>query len=87
MSIGGMPQTSFLLLHGQLVPVNLHSVPQGHPQIGLLLRRHALPSPLNVRECRVGNSVRLTRLLVFADAGDGWGAQSTGADGGREEGG
>ena len=30
-------RTSLLLLHGQLLPVSLHAVPQRHPEVGLLL--------------------------------------------------
>ena len=54
--------TSLLLLQRQLSPVRLHPIPQRHPQIRLLLRRHALPSLLDVRQCRVGDGVRLSLL-------------------------
>ena len=33
----GIVRTSLLLLHGQLLPVGLHAVPQRHPEVGLLL--------------------------------------------------
>lgn len=33
-------RTSLLLLHSELLPVGLHTVPQRHPEISLLLRRH-----------------------------------------------
>ena len=49
--------TSFLLLKGQLGPALLHAVPQGHPQLGLLLGRHGLPSLLDVGERRLGDGV------------------------------
>lgn len=49
--------TSFLLGEREVVPVFLHAVPQGHPQVGLLARRHALPSLLNVGERRVRDGV------------------------------
>jgi hypothetical protein len=45
--------TSFLLLQCQLGPVRFHSIPQGHPELRLLLRWHSLPSLLHVRERRV----------------------------------
>ena len=38
--VGGFLRTSLLLLHGELLPVGLHAVPQRHPEISLLLRRH-----------------------------------------------
>lgn len=50
-------RTSLLLLKSQLSPVGLHAVAESHPQIGLLLRWHALPSLLNVGEGWVGYSV------------------------------
>lgn len=46
-------RTSLLLLHGQLVPVRLHTVTQLHPQIGLLLGRHGFPALLDAGEGRV----------------------------------
>lgn len=73
-------RTSFLLLDGQLVPVHLHPISQGHPQISLLLRRHAFPSLLDVGKCRVRNGMRLTRLLIFANTvGDSGSTEGTGA--------
>lgn len=53
----GTPPTGLLLLQGQLLPVALHAVAQGHPQIGLLLERHSLPSLLDVAEGRVGQGL------------------------------
>ena len=56
-------RTSLLLLQSELVPVGAHAIPQSHPELGLLLRGHGLPSLLNVRKGRVGNSVSLAGLL------------------------
>lgn len=50
-------RTGLLLLDCQLVPVALHAVAQGHPEVGLLLEGHALPSLLDVGEGRVGDGV------------------------------
>lgn len=50
-------RTSLLLLESQVLPVDLHAVTQSHPEIGLLLERHALPSLLDVGEGRVGDGV------------------------------
>jgi len=41
---------SFLLLRRQLHPISLHTIPQRHPQIRLLLRRHRLPPLLDIRQ-------------------------------------
>jgi hypothetical protein len=60
-------RTGLLLLHGQLLPVQLHAVPERHPQVGLLLWGHVLPSLLDVGEGRVGDGVRLAGLLDLAD--------------------
>ncbi|KAL2276900.1 hypothetical protein FJTKL_00368 [Diaporthe vaccinii] len=49
--------TGLLLLEGQIGPVLLHAVAQSHPQLSLLLQRHALPSLLDVGQGRVGNGV------------------------------
>lgn len=62
----GIVRTSLLLLHGQLLPVSLHAVPKRHPQIGLLLRGHVLPSLLDVGEGWVGDGVGLAGLLELA---------------------
>lgn len=35
------------------MPVDLHAVPQLHPQLGLLLRGHGLPALLNTGECGI----------------------------------
>ena len=40
----GVLRTGLLLLHGELLPVALHAVPQRHPKISLLLRRHLCAS-------------------------------------------
>ena len=57
-------RTSLLFLECQLLPIGLHAVTEGHPQIGLLLRRHVFPSLLDVGERRVGDGVRLADLLL-----------------------
>lgn len=49
--------TSLLFLQGQVGPVLLHAVAQGHPQLSLLLQRHALPPLLDVGQGRVGDGV------------------------------
>lgn len=53
----GEERTGLLLLQGQLSPGALHAVSQRHPELGLLLERHALPSLLDVGERRVGDGV------------------------------
>jgi hypothetical protein len=63
--------TGLLLLQSELVPVSAHAIPQGHPQIGLLLGRHSLPSLLDIRKGRVGDCVSLARLLELGDSGAG----------------
>lgn len=45
--------TSLALLNRQLMPIVLHAVPQCHPQIGLLLRGHPLPSLLDFCQGRI----------------------------------
>jgi hypothetical protein len=77
-------RTSLLLLQSELVPVGAHAIPQSHPELGLLLGRHGLPSLLNVRKGRVGDSVSLAGLLESR----GSGGRRTGRDpgGGRERG-
>lgn len=52
-----LERTGFLLLEGQVGPAGLHAITQSHPELGLLLERHALPSLLDVGEGRVGNGV------------------------------
>lgn len=74
----GIVRTSLLLLHGQLFPVGLHAVPKRHPQIGLLLGGHVLPSLLDVGEGRVGDGVGLAGLLNLAGYGGSSGESSTG---------
>lgn len=76
-SRGGIKRTGLLLLQSQLVPIHLHPIPQRHPEIGLFLWWHTLPSLLNIRQCRVGDGVRLAGLLVFtcyegSAGGDSW---------------
>jgi hypothetical protein len=39
------------------VPVNLHTIPQLHPQFGLLLGRHGLPALLDTGECGIRDGV------------------------------
>lgn len=46
-------RTSLLFLDGQFLPATLHAVTEGHPEIGLLLKGHTLPSLLNVVESRL----------------------------------
>lgn len=50
--------TGLLLLNSQLSPAALHPVAQSHPELGLLLHRHALPSLLDVGQRRVRDGVR-----------------------------
>lgn len=46
------------LLHGsQFRPGTLHAIPQGHPELGLLLGRHSLPPLLDVDEHGVGDGM------------------------------
>lgn len=61
--------TSLLLLQGQLSPIALHAIAQGHPDIGLLLRRHSLPPTLDVGEGRVGDGVCSAGLNGAGDDG------------------
>lgn len=49
--------TGLLLLEGQLIPVLLHTVAEGHPQFGLLGQRHALPPLLDIGQGRVRDGV------------------------------
>jgi hypothetical protein len=83
--------TGFLLHRGQLVPIDLHAVPQGDPQLGLLLGRHGLPPLLNVGQGGVGECLRLHSGLQAGDwrvegGGDGGsgGAGEGAAEGGSE---
>lgn len=69
--------TSLLLLEGKLGPVLLHAIAKSHPELGLLLQRHALPSLLNVGQGRVGDG--MARGGPAEDRGRGPG------DGGAEE--
>lgn len=54
--------TGFLLLQSQLMPVDLHPIPQCHPQIRLLLGVHLFPSLLDAGQSRVGDRVLSTGL-------------------------
>lgn len=87
------PHTSLLLLHRQLIPVNLHAIPQLHPQVGLLLRWHGLPSLLNVCESWVADGMGLSPLCdllgQWCDLGSsgtesGRGEAGTSEDGGAQ---
>lgn len=84
-------RTGLLLLKRELVPVDLHAIPQRHPQIGLLLGWHGLPPLLNVRECRVGDGVRASRLLLWLllprERCEGGSGRASGLHCGRETGG
>lgn len=51
----GARRTSLLLLDRELGPAALHAVAQGHPEVSLLLERHALPSLLDVGEGGLGD--------------------------------
>lgn len=62
MSTRSASPTSLLLLESQLLPVNLHAISKGHPEISLLLGGHGLPSLLNVGEGGVGDGVCLAGL-------------------------
>lgn len=55
--------TGLLLRKCHLIPVDLHAISQRHPQIGLLLRGHALPSLLDIGERRVADGVCFPCLL------------------------
>lgn len=57
LGLGGGALTGLLLLEGQVGPVLLHAVAQSHPQLSLLLQRHALPPLLDVGQGRVGDGV------------------------------
>lgn len=50
-------RTGLLLLEGELGPGALHAVPERHPEVGLLLEGHVLPSLLDVGEGRVRDGV------------------------------
>lgn len=49
--------TGLLLVKSQLMPVNLHTVPQLHPQLSLFLRRHGLPALLDAGKGRIRNGM------------------------------
>ena len=72
-------RTSLLLLNGHLVPVDLHAVTERHPQLGLLLRGHTLPTLLDAGKGRVRDGMVRSRTgLQGVQRGD-WAS----ADGGR----
>ena len=52
-----LERTSFLLLEGKVGPAGLHAITQSHPELSLLLVRHALPSLLDVGEGWVGDGL------------------------------
>lgn len=58
--------TSLLLLQRQLRPINLHPIPQRHPQIRLFLRRHRLPPLLDISQRWVRDRVCLSLLYLRA---------------------
>jgi hypothetical protein len=82
----GAIHTGLLLLQGHLLPVDLHAVPERHPQIGLLLGGHVFPSLLNVGERRVGDGMGLAGLLLQACCGSSAGAGSLTCRGRWEDG-
>lgn len=83
--------TGLLLLEGHLVPVNLHTVTELHPQLGLLLRGHALPALLDagqgrVRDSVVGGSAGLQSVQrgQWASTDGGRAARSSASDGAKK---
>jgi len=70
--------TSFLLLQRHLGPIGLHAVTQGHPQVGLLLRRQGLPSLLDVGEGRARDGVGGAAGGRSYDGGPGRGGEGAG---------
>lgn len=83
--------TGLLLLEGHLVPVNLHTVTELHPQLGLLLRGHALPALLDagqgrVRDGMVGGSAGLQSVQrgQWAGTDGGRAARSSTSDGAKK---
>lgn len=89
--IHGIVHTGLLLLEGHLVPVNLHTVTELHPQLGLLLRGHALPTLLDagqgrVRDGVVGGSAGLQGVQrgQWASTDGGRAARSSASDGAKE---
>lgn len=83
-------RTGLLLVEGHLVPVNLHTVAEVHPQLGLLLRGHSLPALLNtgeggVRDGMVGGKTSLQGVHGGrASAEDGRGARHSASDGAKK---
>lgn len=71
------------------MPVNLHTVTELHPQLGLLLRGHTLPALLDAGEGRVGDSMVRSGAGLH-DRGDRGstdgcgGARDSARDGARE---
>lgn len=89
--IGRIVHTGLLLLEGHLVPVNLHTVTELHPQLGLLLRGHALPALLDagqgrVRDGVVGRSAGLHSIQrgQWAGTDGGRAARSSASDGAKK---
>lgn len=73
------------------MPVNLHTVTELHPQLGLLLRRHALPALLDggqsrVRDSVVGGSAGLQGVQrgQWAGTDGGRAARSSASDGAKK---
>lgn len=62
--------TGLLLLDGQVGPVLLHAVAEGHPQLSLFLQWHALPPLLNVGQSGVRDGVAGGGGGGGSDAGD-----------------
>lgn len=83
--------TSLLLLKSHLVPVNLHTVTELHPQLGLLLGGHGLPALLNagqsgVRDGVIGDSAGLQSVQrgQWAGTDGGRAARSSASDGAKK---
>lgn len=73
------------------MPVNLHAIAELHPQLGLLLRRHALPALLDtgegrVRDGMVGGKASLQGVQRGngTSAGGGRGARHSTSDGAKK---
>lgn len=60
------------------MPVNLHAVAEGHPELGLLLRGHTLPALLNAGESGVGDSMVGSKASLHSVQG----GNGSSADGG-----
>lgn len=63
------------------MPVGLHAVPQLHPQLGLVLRRHLLPSLLDAGQGGIANRMFVAPLRLARWTGGqacGWSPNSIG---------